>query len=602
MAPPDGPPPSDSGDAASSAAQAARKATSHLRHELRTPINQIIGYSELLQEEAQDLGQESLVADLGKITVAGRRLLDLVESGLDALLLGHAVPHIEPAAVAVEAAAAAAHEAADDSAVAAADAADAAAPHMAASLLVVDDDVANRDMLARRLRRCGHQVVTAGDGEAALAVLGARTFDLVLLDVVMPGINGLEVLKRVRQEHAATDLPVIMATGRDGSEDTVAALHLGANDYVTKPLDFPVVQARVETHLGLKRAMEEVRRLASALELRNGFIRRLFGRYVSDEVVSTLLETPQGLRLGGEKRTVTIMMADLRGFSSMAERLPPEQVVATLNNFLGAMTDIITSHRGTIDEFIGDAILALFGAPIGGDDDARRAVACALEMQLAMEQVNARNRSLSLPDIQMGIGLNTGEVVVGNVGSQKRAKYGVVGSPVNMAGRIESYTVGGQVLISDATRRQAGSDLVVENPIEIQAKGFAEPVTAYTLRGMGGGLMLPTLDDEMATPARELLLQFAVLEGKHGAGPPRPGRMVRVSHRGGEIEAEEAVEALRDLRMRMTGFHGTEVPGDLYAKVLSADPAARRFVVRFTSVPPEVAELLKAAATRRAGA
>jgi len=276
-------------------------------------------------------------------------------------------------------------------------------------------------------------------------------------------------------------------------------------------------------------------------------------------------------------------------------------VVATLNNFLGTMTDIITSHRGTIDEFIGDAILALFGAPIGGEDDARRAVTCALEMQLAMEQVNARNRSLSLPDIEMGIGLNTGEVVVGNVGSQKRAKYGVVGSPVNMAGRIESYTVGGQILISDATRRDAGPDVVVENPIAIQAKGFAEPVTAYTLRGLGD-VMLPSPDEEMVPPARALHLQFAVLEGKHGAGPPRKGRMVRVSHRGGEIEADEAVEALRDVKMRVTAEDRGEVPGDLYAKVLSADASARRFVVRFTSVPPEVAEVLKVSAVRRDGA
>ena len=184
----------------------------------------------------------------------------------------------------------------------------------------------------------------------------------------------------------------------------------------------------------VKRAMDEVQRLASALELRNGFIRRLFGRYVSDEVVSTLLESPSGLRLGGEKRTVTILMADLRGFSGMAERLPPEQVVSTLNNYLGAMTDIITAHQGTIDEFIGDAILALFGAPIARDDDARRAAACALEMQLAMPAVNERNRGLGLPDLQMGIAVNTGEVVVGNVGSHKRAKYGVVGSPVNLAG------------------------------------------------------------------------------------------------------------------------------------------------------------------------
>jgi adenylate cyclase len=370
---------------------------------------------------------------------------------------------------------------------------------------------------------------------------------------------------------------------------------------VTKPLDFPVVQARVETHLGLKRAMDEVQRLAAALELRNGFIRRLFGRYVSDEVVSTLLESPQGLRLGGEKRTVTILMADLRGFSGMAERLPPEQVVSTLNIYLGAMTDIITAHNGTIDEFIGDAILALFGAPIARDDDARRAAACALEMQLAMDGVNARNRALGLPELQMGIAVNTGEVVVGNVGSHKRAKYGVVGSPVNLAGRIESCTVGGQILISESVLRGAG-ELVVEGRSTIEVKGFAEPVVIYSLRGLGGegGVRLPDVADEMAALAREIPVSWSVLEGKHGTGVELPGRLVRLSMRGADVRSESTVEPLRDVRLRLIDAGGGARPGEIYAKVTGPDAEGAGFRVRFTSMPPEAAELFKSALSANA--
>jgi adenylate cyclase len=289
-------------------------------------------------------------------------------------------------------------------------------------------------------------------------------------------------------------------------------------------------------------------------------------------------------------------MADLRGFSGMAERLPPEQVVSTLNNYLGAMTDIITAHQGTIDEFIGDAILALFGAPIAREDDARRACACALEMQLAMEGVNERNRGLGLPDLQMGIAVNTGEVVVGNVGSHKRAKYGVVGSPVNLAGRIESYTVGGQVLISESTLKGAGA-LEVEGRMTIEVKGFAEPVSIYSLRGMGGegGVRLPDGIEEMTALTREIPVSFTVLEGKHGTGVELAGRLVRLSMQGADVRSEGTVEPLRDVRLRVTGFHGTQLPGELYAKVMSASPDGGGFHVRFTSVPPEALDLFKSA-------
>ena len=180
-------------------------------------------------------------------------------------------------------------------------------------------------------------------------------------------------------------LPVIMATALDRSENTVAALRRGANDYVSKPFDLPVVLARVATQLELKRAMREAERLAQQLRVRNAFIRRTLGRYVSDEVAADLLENPEALSGRGEKRRISILMSDLRGFTTLTENLSPIDVLRILNNYLGKMTEVIQAHRGTIDEFIGDAILAMFGAPEKRPDDVRRAVACAVEMQLAME-------------------------------------------------------------------------------------------------------------------------------------------------------------------------------------------------------------------------
>ena len=202
-----------------------------------------------------------------------------------------------------------------------------------------------------------------------------------------------------------------------------------------------------------------LQRLSSEVERRNQFIREAFGRYLTDEVVSNVLESPTGLELKGEKRTVTMMMADLRGFTSLSERLAPERVVTLLNRYLSAMVPIIKSYQGTIDDIIGDAIFVLFGAPTWQEDDAQRAVACAVAMQLAIDSVNEENRREDLPEVEMGIGIHTGPVVVGNVGSPERMKYGVVGSHVNLTSRIQSYTTGGQILISDTTRRDVGHNL-----------------------------------------------------------------------------------------------------------------------------------------------
>jgi class 3 adenylate cyclase len=178
------------------------------------------------------------------------------------------------------------------------------------------------------------------------------------------------------------------------------------------------------------------------------------------------------------------MMADIRGFTAIAEKLAPPRVVRLLNNYLGAMSEIIMKHNGTVDEFIGDAILAIFGAPINRPDDTDRAIRCALEMQQAMTTVNAKNRAENLPEIAMGISLNTGTVVAGNIGSEQRTKYGVVGHTVNQTARIEDHCPAGAILISEATLADAKSLLSIGSAKTIQAKGILKAFTIYQLTAM----------------------------------------------------------------------------------------------------------------------
>lgn len=463
------------------------------------------------------------------------------------------------------------------------------------SLLVVDDNEMNRDMLARRLQRRGYTVTVAEDGQQALQMIETQAFDLLLLDIMMPGISGLDVLKSLRQHYTAADLPVIMATAKNQSEDIVTALKLGANDYVTKPLDFPVVLARVHSQLSLKRAREEIQCLAEQLERHNRFIRSTFGRYLTEEVVASLLDSPEGLQLGGEKRKVTMLMTDLRGFTSLSERLPPEQVVTILNRYLGSMIEVIGKYQGTIDAFIGDAIFVIFGAPIQRQDDAQRAVACAVAMQLAMAPVNEQLRREALPAIEMGIGVHTGTVVVGNIGSDKRAKYGVVGSHVNLTSRIESYTIGGQLLISEATQQELAPLLKLGKQMKISAKGIDQPITVYNVEGIGAPyhLFLPQVEDRLVSLHKALPLQYTVVAGKHLDDTICEGHFVKLSVKQAEVYSDAPIAPWSDLKIQLLNKAGEAISGDLYAKVVDHLPEHRAgFTVHFTSISPAVATYL----------
>ena len=399
---------------------------------------------------------------------------------------------------------------------------------------------------------------------------------------MMPDLSGIEVLTRIRRTYSQSDLPVIMATARDASEDVVEALRLGANDYVTKPLDFPVVLARLETQLAVKRQKEQIARLATDLELRNRFIQNTFGRYLSEDVVKSLLESPEGLKLGGERRKVTILMSDLRGFTSLSESLGPEEVVRTLNSYLGAMADVILRHQGLIDEFIGDAVLAIFGAPEPRPDDARRAVACAVHMQLAMDALNEKNQALGLPRIEMGVAIHTGEVVVGNIGSEQRAKYGVVGAPVNHAGRIESFTVGGQILVSEATLQQAGDGVAVGERFCIDAKGAREPLVVYDLLGVAGeGRCRCPPGPRRSCPCATELPGGVQRHGRQdGRGRDVRGRVRGdLGVRGGVLRSARGLRALSDLKMTLKPAGRAQAP-ELYAKVVGARGKESRPVPR----------------------
>ena len=338
--------------------------------------------------------------------------------------------------------------------------------------------------------------------------------------------------------------------------------------------------------------LEDARQLLeeqnTQLDLHNRFIRQTFGRYLTNEVVASLLDDPAGLKLGGEKREVSLLMADLRGFTSLSERLSPEAVVTILNRYLGVMTDIILQHQGTIDEFIGDAIFVIFGAPVHQPDHATRAVACALSMQLAMAEVNADTRQGGLPRLAMGIGIHTGEVVVGNIGSEKRAKYGAVGRPVNVTSRIESYTVGSQIFISESTRQKVSEPLLIEQQLEIIAKGVDAPITISEVRGLNGAyqLFLPEREETLRPLPHPVAVQYVIVEGKHLGDATFAGQLVKLSEHRGEIHAAQEVPLWSNLRLRLPTVHDGR-GADMYAKVIGYPGEDHtRFTVHLTFIPP----------------
>ena len=330
----------------------------------------------------------------------------------------------------------------------------------------------------------------------------------------------------------------------------------------------------------------KVRERTIQLERRNEYIRKTFGRYVSDDIVAAVLDEPAGTELGGELRDVTVLMADLRGFSTAVRDLPPQRVLEVINNFLEVQTRIVLEHGGTIDEVLGDAMLVLFGAPVSRADDRERAVRCALAMQLAMDEVNQTNEASGLPRISMGIGIHAGEAVVGNIGTEERTKYGVVGSVVNMAARIESLTTPGQVLVSDVVRETLVTVIETRDERTVAPKGAPRPIRVFAVTAITGEapVRLPSRKTayQRISPRRVELASVSDVD----VGERMEVTLVAVSDAGALLEGRTDGLA-GDIRLYLPGAPEAQV----YAKVVHANEH-EELEVAFTAIPENVRDAL----------
>jgi class 3 adenylate cyclase len=313
-------------------------------------------------------------------------------------------------------------------------------------VLVVDDDRVNRTLLTRSLERDGHRVRCAENGLEALEVLRDEPCDVVLLDIVMPKLDGVSLLERIKADPALHDLPVIMISGVDETDSVVHCIEIGADDYLPKPFDPVLLRARIGAGLTKKRLHE----------LERERLRGVFSRFVPEHVVEDVLErTDDDLRLGGSRDLGTVMFADLRDFTAFSESTGPQRVIELLNEYFGEMTEAIFEHGGTLVGYRGDGLLAVFGAPIPLDDHADRSLAAAREMLgVRLPRFNRWLGEHGLgKGFTMGIGLNSGGFMSGNVGSARQLEYTVHGDTVNTAARLEAMTKTAErsILVAEST-------------------------------------------------------------------------------------------------------------------------------------------------------
>ena len=323
------------------------------------------------------------------------------------------------------------------------------------------------------------------------------------------------------------------------------------------------------------------------------FIRDTFGRYVTQEVVTKLLEGEGALEMGGETREVSLIMSDLRGFTAIIAEMDPEEVITFLNRYLSKMIAILLDNRAVIDEILGDGILAFFGAPEPLEDHPARAVACALSMQAAMDEINAENEADGLPRLAMGIGVNTGSVVVGNIGSERRTKYSVVGSDVNFASRMEAFALAGQVLISASTYSRVKDLVEVDKVLDAEMKGVPGRATLYDVRGIGAPyhIRLPDKSEKLAKLPERIEVQIHRLKDKIVTDATGRAWVTHLCDTAAQVTSEGALEAWEDLRLILLDDNQEPIPGHIYGKVTRVTPLEDgRFevLISFTSVPAEI--------------
>jgi len=349
-----------------------------------------------------------------------------------------------------------------------------------ATIMVVDDTPDVRALLRPLLRAAGYTVTEAESGDDALVkvaeLMGSgRLPDLIILDVMMPGKDGFVVARQLRSWKETRDIPILMLTALTDVEHKVRGIDAGADDFLSKPVNNTELQSRIRSLLRAKFYRQQI------LE-KNVLLEKILTRWQSPEVVREILADTSRLRLGGVRSTVTVLFADLSGFTPFSETRPPEAVMDVLNQAFSRLTEIVFKHQGTLDKFIGDCLMAFFGAPISSGHDAVSAVRAALEMRAAFNELKGQWGD-ERAQLGLAIGVNTGEAIVGNVGSDRRMEYTVIGDTVNVAARLQDKAVAGQILIGEATHAEVvaevGDLLVCRELKDIALKGREQALAIH---------------------------------------------------------------------------------------------------------------------------
>ncbi|HEY7208412.1 MAG TPA: adenylate/guanylate cyclase domain-containing protein [Gaiellaceae bacterium] len=335
------------------------------------------------------------------------------------------------------------------------------------TILIVDDNRVNRLLLGRGLEHEGHTVVFAEHGRDALELLRREHFDLMLLDVLMPVLDGYEVLAELKLEPRLRDIPVIVTSSLDELDSVVKCVEMGAEDYLTKPINPVLLSARINASLEKKRLRDQQRELIS--------------KFATKEVADDLLTS--GFALGGKHLDASAMFCDIRSFTTIVEAREPAETIELLNDYYTLTMDAISGEGGIVNQMVGDGLMAIFGAPVPREDHRQAAVLAARQMIELIRLFNEEQAARNKLQIQVGVGIASGPVVAGYTGTHQRATYTCVGDTVNIAARLESHTkvVNRPILIDENTRLGLDDGIAVEAQGELPVKGKTQPVKVYAV-------------------------------------------------------------------------------------------------------------------------
>ena len=428
---------------------------------------------------------------------------------------------------------------------------------------------------------------------------------LIILDYMMDLKEDFFSLSIFKNQQSLAGVPVFFMVDHRTEELDEECYSMGATVVLRKPFSNTELlriertawqhevsknyEKMLQRQVGDLQAARQIRQLNEQLKSRNELLYQIFGRYFSDKVVDVILEHPEGAAIGGEKREVTIMMSDLRGFTSVSENLEPEAVTDLLNFYFGEMLEVITSYHGIVIEFLGDGILAVFGAPLPSEQQSADAVAAAICMQNRMRRVNHYCEEHGYPGLDMGIGVHRGEVFIGNVGSEKMMRYNVIGKVVNQCSRIESFSVGGQVLVSKETLDKADCQVEVRNQIEVTAKGLSKPMLVYEIMEIGGVYQcsLENVVSDIMYPVKiPVTFNLYPIEGKMIMDHSIFARLENFSRKRATILLEEDIREqlmeYSDVEIFAAGQGGKALFTNTYAKIMAI--GGKRITLHFTHV------------------